>query len=68
MSDSGTGPTRVDEESHDPEKEFEVDWDGDDDPMNPRSMNKLRKWLIVLTVSSSSLCVYVSYTRGVIRS
>jgi hypothetical protein len=36
---------------------FLVTWDGDSDPMNPRSMTKLRRWLIVLIVSSSSLCV-----------
>ncbi|OCL05596.1 MFS general substrate transporter [Glonium stellatum] len=39
------------------EKQFEVTWDGDDDPMNPRSMGKLRRWLIVLVVSASSVCV-----------
>lgn len=41
----------------DAEKQFEVTWDGDDDPMNPRSMPKLRRWLIVLVVSASSVCV-----------
>ncbi|KAL8950409.1 MAG: hypothetical protein Q9222_003547 [Ikaeria aurantiellina] len=41
------------------EKDFEVQWDGDNDPMNPRSMSKARKWSIVLIVSSSSTCVYV---------
>jgi hypothetical protein len=41
------------------EKEFEVTWDGDDDPMNPRSMAYARKWIIVIIVSASSLCVYV---------
>ncbi|TKA61537.1 hypothetical protein B0A49_08178 [Cryomyces minteri] len=41
----------------DPEREFEVKWDGDNDPMNPRSKSKLHKWIIVLIVSSSSLCV-----------
>lgn len=39
------------------EKEFEVTWDGDDDPLNPRSKATARKWLIVLIVSGSSLCV-----------
>ncbi|KAI5215223.1 MFS general substrate transporter [Aureobasidium subglaciale] len=39
------------------EKEFEVTWDGDDDPMNPRSMPYARKWIIVIIVSASSLCV-----------
>ena len=41
-----------------PEKQFEVQWDGDSDPSNPRSRSQARKWLIVLIVSSSSLCVY----------
>ena len=39
------------------EKPFEVGWEGDDDPTNPRSMSTGRKWLIVLIVSTSSLCV-----------
>jgi hypothetical protein len=37
---------------------FEVHWDGgDSDPMNPRSRSMGRKWLVVLIVSASSLCV-----------
>ncbi|KAL8866019.1 MAG: hypothetical protein Q9174_006549 [Haloplaca sp. 1 TL-2023] len=37
---------------------FEVQWDDEgNDPGNPRSMSKLRKWSIVLVVSSSSACV-----------
>jgi len=37
---------------------FEVRWDhGDNDPMNPRSMSMARKWVVVLIVSASSLCV-----------
>lgn len=39
------------------EEPFLVSWDGDSDPLNPRSMTKLRRWAIVLIVSSSSLCV-----------
>lgn len=42
------------------ERAFEVGWDGDMDPVNPRSMSRLRKWIIVLIVSSSSACVYLS--------
>jgi hypothetical protein len=39
---------------------FEVHWDGgDNDPMNPRSLSMAKKWVIVLIVSASSLCVYV---------
>lgn len=36
---------------------FEVQWDGENDGANPRSMSRLRKWMIVLIVSSSSACV-----------
>jgi hypothetical protein len=36
--------------------EFVVGWD-DNDPMNPRNMNKFRRWLIVVICSSGSLCV-----------
>lgn len=47
-------PTEDDAEN----KAFEVQWEGgDDDPTNPRSMSRLRKWIIVLVVSSSSACV-----------
>ncbi|KAF2269604.1 MFS general substrate transporter [Lojkania enalia] len=34
-----------------------VTWDGDADPMNPRGITLLRRWIIVLIVSTSSLCV-----------
>ena len=33
-----------------------VGWD-ERDPMNPRNMNKARRWLIVIIVSLGSLCV-----------
>jgi hypothetical protein len=36
---------------------LEVKWDGDTDPQNPRTFGKARKWLIVIVVSVSSLCV-----------
>jgi hypothetical protein len=36
---------------------LEVKWDGDADPRNPRTFAKARKWLIVIVVSASSLCV-----------
>ncbi|KAF2091599.1 putative MFS multidrug transporter [Saccharata proteae CBS 121410] len=45
---------------HDPaagEKSFTVTWDGENDPANPRNMSKARRWLIVLIVAASSLCV-----------
>lgn len=37
---------------------WEVRWDGgDNDPANPRSMTMARRWIIVIIVSASSLCV-----------
>ncbi|KAM6528944.1 hypothetical protein FALCPG4_009896 [Fusarium falciforme] len=36
---------------------FEVSWDGDKDPMNPRNMSLFHKWVIVTIVCTSSLCV-----------
>lgn len=39
------------------EHDFEVSWNGDQDPMNPKCMSKPRKWLIVLILSTSSTCV-----------
>jgi hypothetical protein len=44
---------------HSSEENFVVSFDGEDDPMSPRSMTKFRKWLIVVIVSLSSTCVYV---------
>lgn len=40
------------------EKEFEVKWDGESDPMNPRCKKKWNKWLIVVIIAFCSLCVY----------
>ncbi|KAK2929929.1 Major facilitator superfamily [Fusarium oxysporum f. sp. vasinfectum] len=37
---------------------FEVGWDGgDNDSLCPRSFHKMKKWLIIIIVSSGSLCV-----------
>ncbi|KAI1196153.1 major facilitator superfamily domain-containing protein [Nemania serpens] len=36
---------------------FEVSFDGDDDPFNPRSMNQARKWILLVVVCFGSLCV-----------
>jgi hypothetical protein len=41
----------------DEEKQFEVKWDGESDPMNPRNRKKAQKWMIVLIMASSALCV-----------
>ncbi|CAD0027105.1 unnamed protein product [Aureobasidium pullulans] len=53
--DEESGITAVGEDTN--EKEFEVTWDGDEDPMNPRSMAHARKWVIIIILSASSLCV-----------
>ena len=45
------------EDEQDEEKRFEVQWEGDDDPTNPRCLSKRRKWMIVLLVSAGSTCV-----------
>ncbi|KAI6086587.1 MFS general substrate transporter [Hypoxylon rubiginosum] len=36
---------------------FEVAFDGDNDPLCPRSTSIIRKWLVVVTVGMGSLCV-----------
>jgi hypothetical protein len=36
---------------------FEVNWDNDQDPLCPRSMSRLHKWIIVVIVAAGSLCV-----------
>ncbi|KAL4735073.1 major facilitator superfamily domain-containing protein [Aspergillus similis] len=36
--------------------DFVVRWD-ENDPMNPRNFNKVRRWLIVIICSTGSLCV-----------
>ena len=39
------------------ELSFEVTFSGEEDPRSPKSLSTLRKWIIVLVVSSTSLCV-----------
>ena len=41
------------------EKAFEVGWDDESDPANPRCMKLWNKWLIVLILASCAACVYV---------
>jgi hypothetical protein len=36
--------------------EYEVKWEGLDDPNNPRSMGVGRKWVILMILESVSLC------------
>lgn len=37
--------------------EFDVKWDGTEDPKNPRNMSNTRKWICTCVVSLGSLCV-----------
>ena len=39
------------------EKSYEVTWDGEDDPQNPRNLPPARKWACVVVVAFSSFCV-----------
>ena len=39
------------------EKHFIVDWDGDDDPMNPKNKTEARKWMVVIILAFGSYCV-----------
>jgi len=48
---------KTEEGEQDPEKAFEVRWDGEHDPMNPRCMGNGRKWVVVFIVSAGSTCV-----------
>ncbi|KAK6397736.1 hypothetical protein LTR65_004984 [Meristemomyces frigidus] len=41
----------------DAEDEFLVTFDGDSDPLSPKNLSTLRKWVIVTIISASSLCV-----------
>ena len=49
--------SRKSREKADEMKKFEVRWDGESDPENPRTMSHARKWLIVMIASTSSTCV-----------
>ena len=60
----GLGPDDANQQMVDVEKtdsptvqEFEVKFTSDDDPNSPKSMSTARKWMIVVIVSATSLCV-----------
>ena len=40
-----------------PRTRFEVTWDGEADPENPRMMSQAKKWLVVMIAAMSSTCV-----------
>ncbi|TVY81241.1 Efflux pump atB [Lachnellula suecica] len=37
--------------------DYQVSFTGDDDPLSPRSMSNARKWMIVVIISTTALCV-----------
>ena len=45
------------EDTQEEGREFEVQFDGDSDPWNPKNKPTVRKWCIVLVGSTCSLCV-----------
>lgn len=49
--ESSSGPSSTDGE------EFDVKWDGPDDPGCPKNMSNVRKWICTWVVSLGSLCV-----------
>lgn len=55
---SGSDP--VEGSSDDGDEGFEVKFDGDHDPISPRSLPKTRKWLITMIVCLSATCVWVT--------
>lgn len=36
---------------------YDVSFDGDDDPMSPKSLPLIRKWAIVIIVCTGTMCV-----------
>lgn len=50
-------PQESDDSALAAEKAFEVKFEGSSDPMNPRNMPKVKRWIIVIVVSMSSSCV-----------
>lgn len=58
LGGDGFEEREADEAGREPDVDagYTVGWD-DGDAMNPRTMSKARKWLIVVIVSTGSLCV-----------
>lgn len=61
VPEEGEGKAKLEggglQESGRPKEDFHVKWDGDHDPMDPRNMGTARKWMVVVILSTSSLCV-----------
>jgi len=57
LSDDGVPDAAHPHHASNDDTKYEVDWDGEEDPMNPRNMNKARKWLVTFTMALCSMCV-----------
>lgn len=56
--------TKVAEKGQNHDKHFEVHFDGEFDPMDPRSLSKIRKWVIVVILSAGSTCECTFWSTG----
>lgn len=55
-----TNPPKIirdEEKQQDAGQSFLVEWDGDNDPLNPRTFSAARKWFYVAVVAVGSLLV-----------
>ena len=57
LSDDGVPDTRTANDGSGEDTKYEVGWDGDNDPGNPRNMNGARKWLVTCVMALCSMCV-----------
>jgi multidrug resistance protein len=57
LSDDGAPNTKPATSGSRDDNKYEVGWDGDNDPMNPRNMHNAKKWLITFTMALCSMCV-----------
>ena len=57
LSNGGVPNTNPGNDASGEQQKHIVDWDGDDDPMNPRNMHAARKWLITVAIALCSMCV-----------
>ena len=55
--DANGSSTSVNEKEEEDDDKFDVTWDGEHDPEDPKTMAWWRKWLIVVIIATSSLCV-----------
>jgi multidrug resistance protein len=57
LSDDAAPEARPANNASGGDTKYEVRWNGDDDPGNPRNMHGARKWLITFVMALCSMCV-----------